>query len=184
MGMRKRRLTLGWMMAAIAIVALVLAVSRVDAAPAISLCVFTGCTWYLANRRYTEALARIAADGAAPGPAGKAELAARCALTAAIAIGLPDAAFLGGLYGYMAVVRRVAAVDPRWWRWRPDLDPTHILIGAIVGVAAALYVAAIMRHDLRPATRRRRAASPPADRSPSRSLVEHGRVAAGRVAAG
>jgi hypothetical protein len=178
--MRKRRLTLGRMMAIIAIVALGFALSRVDAAPAVSLCVFAGCTWYLAGRRYTEALARRAAEGATLSPSRKARLAAWCALTAAVAIGLPDAAFLVGLYGYMAVIRRLAAVDPRW---RPDLDPTHILIGAIVGAAAALYVAEIMRRGIRPAARRRRAASRPADRSPSRSMVEREHVAEGRASA-
>jgi hypothetical protein len=180
MGMRKRRLTLGRMMAAIAIVALGFAVSRVDAAPAVSLCVFAGCTWYLAGRRYHEALARRAAEAEALSPARKARLAAWCALTAAVAIGLPDAAFLGGLYGYMAVIRCVAVVDRRW---RPDLEPTHILIGAVVGIAAALYVAELMRRGIRPAARRRRAAPLPADRSPAPSMVEQGRVADRRVSA-
>ena len=68
MDVRKRRLTLGRMMAVIAIVALGFAMTRVDAAPAVSLCVFAGCTWYLAVRRFNETLARRAAEGAATSP--------------------------------------------------------------------------------------------------------------------
>jgi len=179
MGTRKRRLTLGRMMAAIAIVALGFAVSRVDAAPAVSLCVFAGCTWYLAGRRYAEARARRAAEGADLSQARKARLAARCALTAAVAIGLPDAAFLGGLYGYMAVVRRFSMVDPGW---RPDLDPTHVLIGAIIGIAAALYVVAIMRGGWRRVARKS-TSSAVAEPTPSRAMVERGGVAESRVSA-
>jgi hypothetical protein len=180
MGERKRRLTLGRMMAVIGIVALGFAMTRVDAAPAVSLCVFVGCTWYLAVRRFDETMARRAAEGAEISPSRKARIAARCAVIAAIAIGLPDAAFLGGLYGYMAVVRRFAVVGNAW---RPDLDPAHILIGAIVGIAAALYVAAIMRGGFRTTVRRRRAPSGAADRTSARSLLKHGRVAAGRASA-
>jgi hypothetical protein len=176
MGKRKRRLTLGRMMAAIAIVALGFAVSRVDAAPAVSLCVFAGCTWYLANRRYAEALATRAAEADALGPGRKARLAAWCALTAAVAIGLPDAAFLGGFYGYMAVIRAVIGRT----HWSPDLEPEHILMGALIGIAAALYVAAIMRGRSRSAAKKRGAAAEP---TPARSMVEQGRVAARRVSA-
>jgi hypothetical protein len=180
MGVRKRRLTLGWMMGAIGIVALGFAMTRVDAAPAVSLCVFAACTWYLAGRRFAETMARRAAEGAETSPSRKARIAARCAAVAALAIGLPDAAFLGGLYGYMAVIRRIAAIDRRW---RPDLDPVHILIGAIVGIAAALYVAAIMRQGFRSTARKRRAPSGAGDRPSARTLLKHGRVAAGRASA-
>lgn len=178
---RKARLTLGRMMAAIGIVALGFAMSRVDAAPAVSLCVFAACTWYLAARRYAEALARLSADDATASSMVHARLAVRCTITAALAIGLPDAVFLGGLYGYMAVLRRVAAVDPRW---RPDLEPMHILIGAMIGIAAALYVAALMRRGSKRA-RLQLGASPvprPAE-SPSPSLIEHAHVAPRRASA-
>ena len=67
MEVRKRRLTLGRMMTVIGLVALGFAMTRVDAAPAVSLCVFAACTWYLANRRYTEALAKRSADGVSIG---------------------------------------------------------------------------------------------------------------------
>jgi urea transporter len=99
---------------------------------------------------------------------------------AAIAIGLPDAAFLGGLYGYMAVVRRFAVVGNAW---RPDLDPAHILIGAIVGIAAALYVAAIMRRGFRPAAAKKRALPTVTEPASSRWLLKHDRIAARRVSA-
>jgi hypothetical protein len=179
--MRKRRLTLGRLMAAIAIVALGFAVSRVDAAPAVSLCVFAGCTWYLASRRYTEALARRATEKAVLSPIRKVRIAAWCALTAAIAIGLPDAAFLGGFYGYMAVVRRITLRETDV-HWAPELDPGAILTGALIGIASALYVAAIMRGGLKPRAKKR-ASSAARESAPSRSIVEHGRVADRRVSA-
>jgi hypothetical protein len=174
MGERNRRLTLGRMMAVIGIVALGFAMTRVEAAPAVSLCVFAACTWYLAGRRFAETMARRAAEGAETSPGRKARIAARCAAVAALAIGLPDAAFLGGYYGYMAVVRRFAAYN----RWSPDLEPEHILIGALIGIAAALYVAAIMRRGFRPTARKKRSSSTAASREPIRALPEHERVAA------
>jgi hypothetical protein len=176
MGVRKRRLTLGRLMAVVGLIALGFAMTRVDAAPAVSLCVFAACTWYLANRRYTEALARRAAEGTEVSPSRKARIATRCAAVAAIAIGLPDAAFLGGFYGYMKVVRRFTPFETDR-TWPPELDPTHILIGALVGIAAALYVAALMRHGLRPAPRNKRVRSDTIDRRPSRRLAEHEYVA-------
>ncbi len=181
MGMRKPRLTLGRMMAAIAIVALAFAVSRVDAAPAVSLCVFAGCTWYLAGRRYAEAAARHAAEGADLSPARKARLAARCAVIAAIAIGLPDAAFLGGLYGYLAVVRRLTPYEVDL-QWSPEIEPGNILIGALIGIAAALYVVALMRGGSR-LVARKRTPSAAAVSTPSGPVVEPGRVADRQVSA-
>ena len=180
--MRKRRLTLGRMMAVIGLVALGFAMTRVDAAPAVSLCVFAACTWYLANRRYTDALARRAAEGSPISRPQKARIAARCALIAAIAIGLPDAAFLGGLYGYMAVIRRGAFFETDR-RWSPELEPTHILIGALIGIAAALYVAAIMRRGFRPAAGKKRALITATQPASARWLLKHDRIAARRVSA-
>ncbi|MHB1561806.1 MAG: hypothetical protein ACYC61_30520, partial [Isosphaeraceae bacterium] len=155
---RRHRLTLGRMMGLIGLVALGLAMTRMDSAPAVSLCVFVGCTWYLARRRYVEALAHRAAAGEGEGveadPRGDARLAVRCVLAAALAIGLPDAAFLGAYYGYMATVRSVFARTPMGY---PEFAPGQILIGALVGIYAALQVAAIMRRGLRPTGGRKRA---------------------------
>jgi hypothetical protein len=163
------------MMAAIAVVALGFAVSRVDAAPAVSLCVFVGCTWYLAGRRYAEALDRRAAEAGLLGPGRKARLAAWCALTAAVAIGLPDAAFLGGYYGYMAAVRLPYSAASNA-RWAPEIEPGNILIGALIGIGAALYVAALMRRGPGPVARKR-TSSRAVERMPRRSMAERGLVA-------
>jgi hypothetical protein len=175
--LRRRRLTLGRLMALIGVVALGFAMRRVDATPAVSFCIFAACSWYLATRRYAEALARRTAEGTSIGPSQKARIAARCGIGAALAIGLPDAAFLGGYYGYMAVIRTINVTS----HWRPDLEPEHILGGALIGIAAALYVAAIMRCGLRPAAKKPIAM--PTDRPATRRFVENGRVAAGRVSA-
>jgi hypothetical protein len=177
MGVWNRRLTLGRLMAVIGLVALGFAMPRVDATPAVSLCVFAGCSWYLANRRYAEAMARRAAEGVSTTASRKARIAARCAVGAALAIGLPDAAFLGGYYGYMRGIFLINGTD----HFRPDLEPEHILCGAVVGIAAALYVAAIMRRGRRPAAKKRIAK--PADRTASHRLLDNRRVAARRVSA-
>ena len=175
MDVRKRWLTLGRMMAIIAIIALGFAMTRVDAAPAVSLCVFAGCTWYLAVRRFNETMARRAAEGAETSPGRKARIAAHCAMIAALAIGLPDAAFLGGFYGYMAVIRRHHRRDDHW---SPTSSPSTSSIGALIGIAAALYVAAIMRRGFRPAVRKRRVPSAAASREPTRAFPRHERIAA------
>jgi hypothetical protein len=180
MGERKRRLTLGRMMAVIGIVALGFAMTRVDAAPAVSLCVFVGCTWYLAVRRFDETMARRSAEGAETSPRRKARIAARCALTAAVAIGLPDAAFLGAYHGYMAAARNILAMSPLS---NPDIMPGQILIGALMGIVAALNVAAIMRRGLKPAQRKKRALSERTNRPVPRRLLEHERVATRRASA-
>lgn len=177
MAVRKGRLTLGRLMAAIGIVALGFAMSRVDATPAVSFCVFAGCTWYLGVRRYDEAMVRAAAEGSPVGPGRKVRIAARSVIGSAIAIGLPDAAFLGGYHGYMAAARMMSADR----RWSPELEPQQILFGALIGIAAALYVAAMMRRGLRPAGRKR--AATPADRSAPGAVREDDRVAASWVSA-
>ena len=74
MGERRRRLTLGRMMAVIGVAALILALTRVDAAPAVSLCVFAACAWYLASRRFAEAMARRAAEGLTTSRAQRARI--------------------------------------------------------------------------------------------------------------
>lgn len=178
MEVRKGRLTLGRLMAVIGIVALGFAMSRVDAAPAVSLCVFAGCTWYLAHRRYAEALARRDAEGDSIPSRSKARLVARCLVGAALAIGLPDAAFLGGYYGYMAAIRSIIIRS----HWSPDLEPEHILGGALIGIAAALYVAAIMRRGLRPAPKKVRIRWS-ADRTASHRFAEEGPVGVRRFSA-
>jgi hypothetical protein len=181
MEVRRTRLTLGRLMAIIGITALGFAMSRVDATPAVSFCIFAGCSWYLASRRYAEALARRAAEGASIRSSQKARIAARCAIGAALAIGLPDAAFLGGYYGYMRVVGRLIARPTGYSALDLEVEPEHILGGALIGIAAALYVAAIMRRGLRPAAKKRIAM--PTDRAATRGFVENGRIAAGRVSA-
>lgn len=181
MEMRKRRLTLGRMMALIGLVALGLAMTRVDAAPAVSLCVFAGCTWYLARRRYVEALARRAAEGVETRHHGDVRLAVRCTVVAALTIGLPDLAFLGAYYGYMAAVRNAFAGTPMAY---PELAPGQILMGALIGISAALYVAAIMRRGLRPAARKTPVRiEPEAKTATSRWRLGHDPIAPQRVSA-
>ncbi len=183
MGERKRRLTPGRLMGLIGLVALGLAMTRGDARPAVSMCVFAACTCYLAGRRYTEALARRAAEGVAPTTARKARLAARCFLIAACAIGLPDAAFLGGYYGYMQMVRSLVIRETNV-RLPLELDATHMLLGALIGISAALYVAALMRRGFRSAARPSAGITPETQPTAARSVLKQEHIAAQRVSTG
>jgi hypothetical protein len=143
MGVRRRRLTLGRMMAVIGIVALILAMRRVDSAPAVSVCVFAACAWYLAARRFAEAMARRSAEGVTTSRAQRARILVGAACIAVVAIGLPDGAFLAGYYGYMQVIRApISDVAPGSG---PDYDPLHMTMGAVIGIVSALYVASIVR---------------------------------------
>ena len=130
MRLRGNRLTLGRMMAIIGLVALILALRRVDSAPAVSLCVFAACAWYLASRRFAEAMARRAAEGLTTAgrnsahPPGGRERRRRGHRP-------PDAAFLAGYY-------RVHGGDSRHdHRCRigvPTYDPWHMTMGMVVGI--------------------------------------------------
>jgi hypothetical protein len=118
---------------------------------------------------------RREAEGLVTGPARKARIVASCAVIAAVAIGLPDAAFLGGFWGYMAVTR--AIVFKR--NWNPDSEPTDMMVAALLGIAAALYVASVMRRWMGPIVRKRSARPSASSRASIRSLPEqeHERVA-------
>ena len=147
MGERRRRLTLGRLMLVIGMTALAFAMTRVDAAPGVSLCVFAACTWFLASRRFAEAMARRAAEGLKTSRAQRARILAGSASIAVVAIGLPDAAFLAGYYGYMKLIREI----PRpLYSGNPYLDLWHVLAGAFFGIIIALYVASIVRRWLGP----------------------------------
>ncbi len=171
---RRRHLTIGRLMIVIGVIALVFALTRVDAAPGVSLCVFAACTWYLASRRFAEAMARRTAEGLTTSPAQRAGILARAASIAMVAIGLPDAAFLAGYYGYMeAVIRITFQKGP----WSPIYDPWHMTAGVVLGIISALYVASMVRQWVGPiAGKKPRSAATPAQ-EPIRSRAEPERVA-------
>jgi len=172
MGVRRGRLTLGRMMAVIGVAALILAMRRVDSAPAVSLCVFAACAWYLASRRFAEAMARRAAEGLTTSRAQRARILVRAACLAVVAIGLPDGAFLAGYYGYMEAIRATIILK----NWSPDYDPWHMTMGAVIGIMSALYVASIVRRWIGPIIGAKSAASATAPREPIRPIPEHQRV--------
>ena len=67
MSTRRRRLTLGRMMAAIGVAALFCATLRVEAAPAVGVCIVVACAWYLTSRRFAETMAWREAEGLTTG---------------------------------------------------------------------------------------------------------------------
>jgi hypothetical protein len=175
MRVRRGRLTVGRMMAVVGVVALILAMRRMDSAPAVSLCVFAACAWYLAARRFAETMARRAAEGLTTSRARRARILAGAACLAVVAIGLPDGAFLAGYYGYMRFYARpVEAICFKVVanRWSPDHDPLHMAMGMVIGIASALYVASIVRRWIGPVI----AVKPAPPRQPIVSIREHEHV--------
>jgi len=172
MGTSRRRLTLGRMMAGIGVAALVLALTRVDAAPGVSLCVFAACAWFLAARRYAEAMARRSAEGLTTSRARRARVLAEAAGIAVLAIGLPDAAFLAGYQGYMAAVRATIVVG----HGNLDFDPWHMMTGVVLGIIAALYVASVVRRWLGPIAGSKPALPAASHRGPAPSRHLHEEV--------
>ena len=77
----------------------------------------------------------------------------------------------------MRVVERLIAGPTGYSALDLELEPEHILGGALIGIAAALYVAAIMRRGLRPAAKKRIAM--PADRAAPRRISDGGSPPAG-----
>jgi hypothetical protein len=172
MGARRSRLTLGRMMAVIGAAALILAMRRVDSAPAVSVCVFAACAWYLASRRFAEAMARRAAEGLTTSRAQRARILVGAACIAVVAIGLPDGAFLAGYYGYMEAIRATIVIR----NWSPDYEPWHMTMGVVIGIMSALYVASIVRRWIGPIIGAKPAVPATSAREPIRSIPEHRRV--------
>ena len=163
---------MGRLMAVIGVVALILAMMRVDAAPAVSICVFAACAWYLASRRFAEAMARREAEGLTTSRAQRARILVGSGCLAVLVIGLPDGAFLAGYYGYMEAIRALG----RETHWIPDYDPVHMAMGAVIGIASALYVASIVRRWVGPIIGTKSAVSKASPREAMRSVPEHERV--------
>jgi hypothetical protein len=176
MGERRWRLTLGHLMLAIGVAALAFAMTRVEAAPGVSLFVFAACTWYLTSRRFAEAMERRAAAGLTSGRMQKARILAGAAGLAVVAIGLPDAAFLAGYYGYMEAIR-TTSLTPIFGS--PYLDPRHVLAGAFLGIIAALNVAATLGRWIGPILVKKPAAAAIPPRKPIRGRTEAERVETG-----
>ncbi len=176
MGERRRRLTLGHLMLVIGVAALVFALTRVDAAPGVSLCVFAACTWFLASRRFAEAMARRTAEGLTTSRAQRARILVGAASIAVVAIGLPDAAFLAGYYGYMEAIRASMVMPPQW---TPYYEPWHMLAGVSFGIIAALNFAAIVRRWIGPIVGNAPASAAASAREHIRSRPEPERVATG-----
>jgi hypothetical protein len=174
MGARRSRLTLGRMMAVIGVAALILAMSRVDSAPAVSVCVFAACAWYLASRRFAEAMEQRETEGLTTSRARRARILVGAASIAVVAIGLPDAAFLAGYIGYMRAIR----ITMHDIHWIPDYDPWHMAMGAVIGIVCALYVASVIRYGFGPILggKSRSAGSSASPREPIRSLTEHEQI--------
>jgi hypothetical protein len=146
------------MMAAIGVAALCCAAVRVESGPAISTCIVAACVWYLTYRRFAQAMAHREAEGLTTSRSQKARILARCAIFALVVIGLSDAAFLAGYFGYMIyidnTVRMTDIVE------FPHEELEHIAKGTVCGIILALCAAGFLKWILWPLIR------PPASAAP------------------
>jgi hypothetical protein len=141
------------MMAAIGIAGLCLTLARVDEAPSVSIAIGAACIWYLAYRRFTEAMRERAAEGLTTSRSQGMRILVSSVLFASVVIGLPDAAFLGGYSGYMHYSRK------RFHVWElinwPYDKIDEMMKGVVFGLLAALVVALFMRWMLWPTAHER-----------------------------
>ncbi len=161
-------------MLVIGIAALILAMVRMDRAPApaVSICVFAACAWYLASKRFAEAMVRREAAGLTTTRMQRMRILVVSGCVAVVVIGLPDAAFLAGYHGYMRAIRAMGIES----HWTPDYDPWHMTVGAAIGIISALYVASLVRYGFGPIIGRKSAGSATSPRQLIRPAAEHEHV--------
>jgi hypothetical protein len=162
------------MMLIIGIAALILAMLRVDRAPApaVSICVFAACAWYLASKRFAETMLRRETSGLTTTRVQRICILVGSGCLAVAVIGLPDAAFLAGYHGYLKAIRAMRIES----HWTPDYDPWHMTAGAAIGIISALYVASMVRYGFGPIIGRKSAVLATSPRQPIRPVAEHEHV--------
>jgi hypothetical protein len=139
------------MMAAIGVAALCCAAVRVESGPAISTCIVAACVWYLTYRRFAQAMAHREAEGLTTSRSQKARILVRCAIFALVVIGLPDAAFLAGFYGYMSYIHSTISMADMLEFPHSELE--HIAQGAVCGIILALCAAGFLKWIIWPLIR-------------------------------
>jgi hypothetical protein len=134
-------------MVAVAIVAICCSVAtHIESSLSNALAIIVSCAACLTYRRYFESLALRQARGLITSETEKRILLARSAMFAVMILGLSDAAFMTGYYGFLKVgfLLGVAA------RRSPHDDPVFIILGGGVGMVLALKVASWLRSTVWP----------------------------------
>jgi hypothetical protein len=143
------RLEIRGIMAAVAVSALILGVYRVDVAPSISVGLIVGSILVLAYKRYSDALAQVVNDERVATRSQKLTLLLTSIIVAVTLIGLSDAAFLAGYFGYPLLWGTFGVA---YQSNGPSLqhDVEQYIIGAMFGLIMALTVAYALRRLIWP----------------------------------
>jgi len=133
-------------MAAVAVSALVLCVYRVDVAPSVAVVLILGSTSVLAYKRYSDALAQRVNAKQVTTRSQKLTLLLTSVIVAVTLIGLSDAAFLTGYFGYSVLFGMAYQNDG------PSLqqEVEEYIIGAMFGFIMAMTVAYALRRLIWP----------------------------------
>jgi Ni/Fe-hydrogenase subunit HybB-like protein len=132
-------------MVAIAIVAICCAVvTHVEGALGNAIAIVVSCAACLTYKRYSELLAVRRASGLTTSRSEKRRLFVKSAAISLVVIGLSDAAFLAGYYGFLKFADAIVSES----HWSPYIDPAYMLAAAIVGGSLALRVASSLRSTL------------------------------------
>jgi hypothetical protein len=126
-----------WLLAIVAVVAVSLAATRVESAPGAGIAIVGSSIGYLAYKAFLKALALRRARAMETSRSRRAGLFLLSTLKAVVIIGLSDAMFLAGFYGYMKVVNQVVLRS----HWRSNLDPGCLRTATALGLFLALYTA-------------------------------------------
>ncbi|APW61551.1 hypothetical protein [Paludisphaera borealis] len=137
------RLKLWWLMAAVAVAAVLCAVARKEGSPIAGAVIVGTCVLVLAYKRFSEALALRRSEGLTTSRPRKVWAALNAVCVAVMVIGLSDLAFLVGYSGYMALSSRSS-------HWSPYDDEAWIAMGAAAGTTLAVRVAVALRRRFWP----------------------------------
>lgn len=138
------RLEIRGIMAAVAVSALVLGVYRADVAPTVSVSLIVGSTLVLAYKRYSDGVAERGKGKQVTTRSQRIALLLTSLIVAVTIIGLSDAAFLAGYFGY-SVLMAEAGFGYRNVLLRHQYEVSQLLIGAMFGLIMALTVAYALR---------------------------------------
>ncbi len=133
-------------MVGVAIVAICCSVAtHIESALSSALAIIESCAACLTYKRYFESLALRQARGLITSGTEKRILLARSAMFAVMIMGLSDAAFMTGYYGFLKAGFLLGVAAHR----SPHDDPVCIILGGGVGMVLALKLASWLRSTIR-----------------------------------
>jgi hypothetical protein len=140
------RLRTWLLMVCVAVVAVSVAVARIDSVRTAAFAIIGSSVFLLAHKNYSEAVVVRRANGWSTSRSKKAGLILASTTIAVGVIGLSDIAFLVGYYDYL----HVADQRIRMSHYSPSSDPDHLLLGGAIGTILAFCVGSSLRRILWP----------------------------------